>query len=116
MLAEGRIKWAFWPPDTPSEAVQAHQEPGTGIWMPHSHDDEVLDISDSEDEAHHAADTLETDDDETLGALSEYAYEESDEESGATLFSTRSRFAALDLGFEEDDESDEEGVNADILA
>lgn len=33
MLAEGRVRWAFWPPGTPPETVRQHQhDEGAGIW------------------------------------------------------------------------------------
>ena len=114
MLAEGRIKWAFWPPGS-GEAVQAHQEEevGTGIWIAPSEDaGEAFDISDDEDE------------DETLGALSDDEYkkddeeeeeeeEESDEEEDTDTFVStgHSRFAILGLGGggdSVDDDEDEE--------
>lgn len=35
-LAEGRLRWAFWPPGTDAQTVRAHQgaEPDAGIWIP----------------------------------------------------------------------------------
>jgi len=33
-VAEGRIRWAFWPPDTDVSFVEG--EPGDGIWIPHT--------------------------------------------------------------------------------
>jgi len=34
-LAEGRIGWAFWPPDTAISTVMMHAQSGEGIWVPH---------------------------------------------------------------------------------
>ncbi|EKM61304.1 uncharacterized protein PHACADRAFT_134794 [Phanerochaete carnosa HHB-10118-sp] len=117
MLAEGRIKWAFSPPSESSGTGSS-----AGIWIvSHSHDGDALEISDSEDEAHmHATDAPESDDEETLGALSDDADEDDENFSDETFVSTgRSRFAALDFGGGDDDEGSEDGEDdeeADVLA
>ena len=33
-VAEGKIRWAFWPPGTPLSVIEQHQShPGDGIWI-----------------------------------------------------------------------------------
>ncbi|GJE85788.1 P-loop containing nucleoside triphosphate hydrolase protein [Phanerochaete sordida] len=116
MLAEGRIAWAFWPPGTPADVVEAHQgAPGAGIWIARDADaaDGAFDVSDSEDEAH--GERAESDE-ETLGVLSEDEDEddegddEGDKSDGDTPVSVaRSRFALLNLDDGGDDDGSDEG-------
>lgn len=137
MLAEGRIRWAFWPPGTPADTVAAHQDaPGAGIWIAHASADDAaaaLDISDSEDEAPERAGAAaaagssgEDSEDEALGVLSdERSADESDDGSHAERSfapapaAAQSRFAVLNLGGGDDDDSDDsEGGDdgtADVL-
>ncbi|KAJ7446495.1 hypothetical protein B0H11DRAFT_2084984 [Mycena galericulata] len=45
-VAEGRIAWAFWPPDT---NVADETTDGMGIWIPRAEEDEVVSDGESED-------------------------------------------------------------------
>ena len=61
-MAEGRIPWAFWPPDTDTDTLDKN---ATGIWIPHAvgaHDDLEADSDDSgggsDDDDRTAADSL----------------------------------------------------------
>jgi hypothetical protein len=103
-LAEGKISWAFWPPETPREALSSElNEAGLGIWIPQ---DKLLDAEsdqESEDEG----------EDASKGASSEEevdsdVVEEVDENNATT--SVIGRFGALAVSDEsDDDEIDDEG-------
>ena len=51
-LAEGRIRWAFWPPGTDPQTISKHQGEGggAGIWIAHDqgHDDDEDYVDDNE--------------------------------------------------------------------
>jgi hypothetical protein len=51
-LAEGKIGWSFWPPETNGRARAADVEEGAGIWIPHINlvDEESEEDSEAEDE------------------------------------------------------------------
>ncbi|KAI0094359.1 hypothetical protein BDY19DRAFT_1079853 [Irpex rosettiformis] len=111
-LAEGRIKWAFWPPDTSISVIQAHQVLGQGIWIRNGdgeveyEDDDGYDSAEEEHKVH--ADEENTDESE-VG-------EDTDEDPSAVKFAT-GRFAALmntpaNDEDEEDEDEDEEEVKA----
>ena len=45
-IAEGKIRWAFWPPDADLTGKEAN-----GIWIPHpTHDDDDSDLQSEEDD------------------------------------------------------------------
>lgn len=104
-LAEGKISWAFWPPETPQETLSSEvSEAGLGIWIPQG---KLLDAgSDQESEE-------EGEDASAKGASSEEemdsdVVEEVDENDAKT--SVIGRFGALAVSDESDDsEMDDEG-------
>lgn len=98
-LAEGRIFWAFWPPDTDITANQEVTDTA-GIWIPASGDadewdEELEDDTDTEYDTYDGSESH--DSDEMLG---EYKGEESDEKEKSASSSGHGRFALL---FVEDD-------------
>lgn len=106
-LAEGKISWAFWPPDTPQETLSSElNEAGLGIWIPQDKllDPESEQLEESEEEAEDAS---------AKGASSEEemdsdVVEEFDENNAKT--SVVGRFGALEVYDEsEDDEIEDEG-------
>ena len=53
LLAEGKIGWAFWPPDADEESIVEENGDGNGIWIPrYSAFDEKTDSDGSEKEQH----------------------------------------------------------------
>jgi hypothetical protein len=117
MLAEGRIRWAFWPPGTSLDLIQAHQESGAGIWLPRPTEDDY-DASSSEDEAPRGAGIAESDDEDAHATShldtsdAESAHEdtdedESDEREEAFVPRGTSRFAALQLAGDDSDSDSE---------
>ena len=52
-MAEGRVRWAFWPPDADFSAVEG--ESSDGIWIPHAtdvDDDTEFESEDDESDPH----------------------------------------------------------------
>ncbi|PCH33931.1 nucleoside triphosphate hydrolase protein [Wolfiporia cocos MD-104 SS10] len=103
-LAEGRIRWAFWPPGTDASTIEAHShgEQGVGIWMPGDAEDIVFEnvASDEEDTM---TDETASDDDSLSSAEDDGATEVGgDEDDDAKLGDATGRFGALML--DEDDE------------
>ncbi|KAK0465576.1 P-loop containing nucleoside triphosphate hydrolase protein [Desarmillaria tabescens] len=99
-VAESRIDWAFWPPDTKEDEVHARNG-GKGIWIPRGSDSDDEDfVSDaySEDEASLAEEEPE---DETPSEKSE-SHDDDGPVQGAL-----GRFAALDLVDADDTTTDE---------
>lgn len=110
-LAEGRILWAFWPPDTPQSALDISAVQGVGIWIPqgivddqdHFADDQDFE-DDSDDET--AAEEL---DDESSGSDDDATVSpESDAGEHVKVKAAGSRFSALAIEEEDDSEEDEE--------
>jgi len=49
-VAESRVRWAFWPPDTDISCIEGQS--GDGIWIPHAADvDDNIDTESEEDES-----------------------------------------------------------------
>ena len=120
MLAEGKIRWAFWPPGTPEEVVTAHLEADTGIWIMQD-SDEDYNVSDSDEEETLIEERVDTADEELV-------YEDGDEDSDEDedtdededeedfLPAGRSRFAVLQLVDDDDgDEDSDDEEKAGIL-
>ncbi|KZT02411.1 P-loop containing nucleoside triphosphate hydrolase protein [Laetiporus sulphureus 93-53] len=105
-LAEGKIRWAFWPPGTDPQTIQNSQgDGGLGIWIPHR-DDGALE---SGDEHTAESDIDEARDDEQAEAASEI--EEEDEGLGKTSLSgAAGRFSAL---VQDDDEDSTSSAESD---
>ena len=113
MLAEGRIRWAFWPPGTSIEIVEAHNEPGAGLWIPSQGTEDDFDFSESENEADHSTGTSgELSHSEESDGEADFDDMSHDEEDENVLVSGGAgRFAALQLGAEDDGTVDD---NKDI--
>jgi hypothetical protein len=105
-VAEGKVAWAFWPPETDPTTLVVEGELGTGIWIPHVEvvDDESEEDSDQEEEA-------EGGEDEVLESEGEEAEEEEDEEESGEEVRVGSvgRFGALLDDVKDEDEESEEG-------
>lgn len=104
-LAEGRIRWAFWPPGTNARVVEQHQGgvEGAGIWVPDSSgaDHDIVAVSDDEitapsSEERNGSDTTEDE-----------SEEEAVELTPALVGGAPSRFAALSLEDEDLGEGEE---------
>ncbi|KAJ8489384.1 hypothetical protein ONZ45_g13602 [Pleurotus djamor] len=101
-LAEGRIAWAFWPPGTSQEVLQAN-DADNGIWIPRSNDRDAI----AGEETKHVEEHEETtDDSDELGESEEIDEDEEgeeddeeddDEEDESGLVAGSSRFSALSL-------------------
>lgn len=108
-LAENRVRWAFWPPGTDEQTIKAHQEPGTGIWIPRLDGDEDDDIfsGSSDIESVHSEADLDSDSDDDDAAPAEDDSDGDDEveeaDAGGAVGVTSGRFGALSLG--DDDNS-----------
>jgi len=114
-LAEGRIRWAFWPPGTDLRIIQENEpEPSVGIWIPDSADG--ADLTEGEEQGDDA------DADEQVSDVDEDSWEEEvdddevadveddDEEPvvAARTGATIGRFSALKLDEAEGDLEDED--------
>ena len=87
-LAEGRIRWAFWPPGTDVQTIIAHQGggeapdgAGNGIWIAHGQDESDAESEDDRHARPHGSDS-EDDDDDHDGQAAVSDSEEEDEEEG----------------------------------
>lgn len=112
MLAEGRIRWAFWPPDAPAKTFQVDHKPESGLWIPQGTED-YFEISDSDSDAGVWNDSEDEASQITfMGSDDEEDFNDSDGES--TLVSMgMSRFAVLQVGA--DDDSDDGKDNLDYI-
>ncbi|KAI0361392.1 P-loop containing nucleoside triphosphate hydrolase protein [Trametes cingulata] len=96
-LAEGRIRWAFWPPGTDPATIRAHQPvEGAGIWLGAKDGQDAHDIELDEHEHEHEAGH--TDEAETTLSEAEDGHSLEEEEDGEG---------------EEGEEEDEEDQNKD---
>ena len=119
MLAEGKVRWAFWPPDTSLEAMDESHEADLGVWIPQGTEAD-FDISDSEHEAQperDATDSADSEEDKVEESDDESEEEIESDEEGDEVDETRplgsagaGRFAALQLGAGEGNE-DEDNEN-----
>ncbi|KAF9567010.1 P-loop containing nucleoside triphosphate hydrolase protein [Agrocybe pediades] len=106
-LAEGKIGWAFWPPDTPLEQIAAAGGDGHGLWIPRADstdEEEFGSEEDADDKAFNSnsEETEEEDDD------SEITEEEEVGEGGDVGSVGVGMFGALAIEEEDDDEEEEE--------
>jgi hypothetical protein len=99
-LADGKIRWAFWPPDTP--LMENKIRDGHGIWLGSPAEDDRSDpeLSDEGSES----------DSEEEGDASEAASDSEgiSEESESPTVAMRGRFSALDLEDPVESATDEE--------
>ncbi|KAI0079643.1 P-loop containing nucleoside triphosphate hydrolase protein [Panus rudis PR-1116 ss-1] len=117
-LAQGEVKWGFWPPDTDLEIVGEHSEAGNGIWIPHAEQAEWDIMSELDDDYGGEREReLEDEDGNTASSEGEEADEQGDqgefgdEYEDERIASTGSRFGALLLAGEDVFEEDEEEKN-----
>jgi len=118
-LAEGRIRWAFWPPGadlfTHEVEHQNVQQPGTGIWIPYGTEDEIMDTDTDRDSVAGSDDgrTFEVADGEDHDDGSTPISSDEDEVEDEVLLeklyalSTASRFGALSVVEDEDNEEED---------
>ncbi|KAF9535676.1 hypothetical protein CPB83DRAFT_779796 [Crepidotus variabilis] len=118
-LAEGRIGWAFWPPETLSKELSMNSSPEQGLWIPRGdkieeddhRDEDGADLSDSEsDDPKSTRKRADSASEEGDSEADDEEDEEEDDDTGpgeTTVKSTAGRFGALAIG-SGDDESEEE--------
>ena len=112
-LAEGRVGWAFWPPDTPLENISTHTSPEQGLWIPRG---DIIEDDDHRDDMTEAG--SESDDDRGAHDAGRVAFASEEEEAGESDYSegfgspvtlkTTSRFGALAIGSDSDSSENEE--------
>lgn len=95
LLADGKIRWCFWPPN--AENLQERQD--LGIWI----GDFMPDVVETEDYSDHEH-AQETTAGETITEEDDDEEEEEDESDESAAGQATSFFAALDV--EDDDEED----------
>lgn len=96
-LAEGRVRWGFWPPG--SEPTRDGQGLWLGEWQSSDSEFDSGSLSeDSDPPTVVTVEAVESDDDE----------DEIDDESPAVKLNNASFFAALSLGNDDDDEDGED--------
>ncbi|KAH9942929.1 P-loop containing nucleoside triphosphate hydrolase protein [Amylocystis lapponica] len=105
-LAEGRVRWAFWPPGTDAQTVRgAQHEEGAGIWMPRAAGG---DEDGSEDGSGDEAEGTDASDEDGSVVLEEDEGEDTEDGEGAAGVSgAAGRFGALvldDVGEASEDE------------
>lgn len=111
-LAEGKLRWAFWPPDFDVAAVEAQQGEGMGIWMPHAVDAEDSDEDSADgDDAHRQTDDSNDPINEESGSDGEISVSEGD--TNVRLTSGVGRFGALALDDAVSDDEDEDENTGD---
>jgi len=108
-LAEGRIGWAFWPPDTPLQQVAAGGDGQQGLWIPRGDaiDEDTDHQSEGEDEDHEHDQSSESGEDEDTHEDDEEA---SDDGVDGTTVASAGRFGALAVndGGNDSEDSDKE--------
>ena len=100
-LAEGRVGWAFWPPDTPLEQISSVAvSEGLGIWIPRG-DSTEHDGTDSESDGEDRHVSFETEEEEI-------SHDEDDSDLVEHVPITGlGRFGALSLSGDDTDEPEE---------
>jgi hypothetical protein len=100
-LAEGKIAWAFWPPDVEERFIRDEQnEPGAGIWIPG--DSELDDdVGSSEPASSTDEEKFETD------SVDDEVPSDNDSDQEESIPTGVGRFGALAIA-EGNDNSDEE--------
>ena len=100
-MAEGKIAWAFWPPDVEERFIRDEQhEPGAGVWIPG--DSELDDdVDPSEPESLTDEEKFEVD------SVNDEVSSESDSDQEESRPTGLGRFGALAID-EGNDNSDEE--------
>lgn len=117
-VAEGKIRWAFWPPDTPLSVVEEHHLPGGGIWISDSDSTTIAeDELDSDEEAESEGsgesekEDPNTDDESRLTSKNDLEMEDKDESGLSNVVYTRGRFSALVLEAVDDPNSERTNYN-----
>lgn len=106
-MAEGRVKWAFWPPGTDPSIFKS--ETSDGVWLPQSIGGEEQGETESDDDGDN--DLLSSE--EGSEALEEETSDIDEEEASETPVTVGAgRFGALVLDEDEDD-ADEDDADED---
>lgn len=124
-LAEGRIRWAFWPSEAAIQSNSvAELEKGLGIWMPFLHydasEDGITDDNDDDNASALADENEDRDGTDMQSVVSNQTDEEevSDESENEliakTLKPTTGRFGALTLQDEDEEHESSENEESDI--
>lgn len=103
-LAEGRVRWGFWPPGT------TPQREGQGLWL-----GQYEEIAESDPEHHMAKLNIKSDEDVSPVEEEEEDDEEEEEEDEETEFTKANRasfFAALSPDEDDDEEDDDDELYA----
>jgi hypothetical protein len=107
-VAEGKVRWAFWPPDMDVSSMDGEQ--GNGIWIPHVADGDDESEFESEDEAgEESVHSEETSESEENPASED---EGQGDDEVAVQVTRMGRFGALTLDdgvVEEEEEAESEG-------
>ena len=110
-LAEGRISWAFWPPDsTLDEIASVASGEGVGIWIPRGMDDGLA--SEQEPESEEEADDYGNGDDKRSIGSEESEDSEVDgdvELDGGRKVAGIGRFHALAINESEEEQDESDG-------
>ncbi|KDQ14426.1 hypothetical protein BOTBODRAFT_32560 [Botryobasidium botryosum FD-172 SS1] len=122
MVAEGKVRWAFWPPtpapETDTGNAARESTDGNGIWIPEEaghnidEDDEEDDEEEDEDEGSAMADSDRRSHTDMGDGVEDDDEDDGDDESGegraVKVATTSGRFAALGVGDDGDDEESED--------
>jgi hypothetical protein len=107
-LAEGRIRWAFWPPETPLADIHVHQPADAGIWIRNpegeEYDDDGVESGAEEQREHSGEETEGSEDEEDSES------EDVDEVKGSVV-----RFSALTGIPDENEDGEEEDEEDEVV-
>jgi hypothetical protein len=110
-LAEGRVAWAFWPPDTDVDLTSDETDDGMGIWIPRTAEGGAMSVEEESEaeEEERSKSGEESQEDGPKESEEEEEEEEEDEEGEEEPKSTGIRVGAGRFGaLVEDVESEEE--------
>jgi hypothetical protein len=107
-LAEGKIAWAFWPPDVEERFIRDEQhEPGAGIWIPGDSElDDDVDTSEPE--------SL-TEEKSEVDSVNDEVPSESDSDQEGSIPTGLGRFGALAIVEGNNDSNEETGSGPDEI-
>ncbi|KAJ7619184.1 hypothetical protein DFH06DRAFT_1273903 [Mycena polygramma] len=103
-LAEGRIAWAFWPPDMDVDLTSDGSHEGLGIWIPGTQDASSGEESEEEEEGAHVA---EESAEESQDDIAEGSEEDSEESDSPAIQVGAGRFGALQDVEDTDSDADD---------
>lgn len=109
-LAEGKIGWGFWPPNTSREVIDSQVKNGNGIWIPYGEEGGTYVLNDNDEdsdlEAEEDTDVEESEEDQEETLFDDKAVQ-SDAEESPKVAVVKSRFAALTLHVDEREDEEE---------